>query len=241
VSRIVPFGDGALLVVLDEVIDGAVNREVHGLAAAVSRLRTADPRWGAPVPAYSSLLVPYDPLLMGHEEALASLERVVEREAAARDKETGARANETGETDEPREVEGTESPVTIPVRYGGDDGPDLEAVAQLRGLLPADVVRLHSERTYLVFMLGFAPGFAYLGPLAPELVTQRRATPRPRVPAGSVAIAGNQTAVYPLPTPGGWHLLGRTDAVLWDVERRPPALLRPGQAVRFVAVDPSPR
>jgi inhibitor of KinA len=238
VSGIVPFGDGALLVVLDEVIDPAVNREVHRLAAAVRILRTADPRWGAPVPAYASLLVPYDPVLMGHEEALSRLARVVRGETGAARIRTGARLTGGGEPGEPRAAEETASPVTIPVRYGGDDGPDLEAVAELHGLRPADVVRLHAERTYLVFMLGFAPGFAYLGPLAPELVTPRRATPRPRVPAGSVAIAGSQTAVYPLPTPGGWHLLGRTESVLWDVKRHPPALLRPGQTVRFVAVDP---
>jgi KipI family sensor histidine kinase inhibitor len=84
-------------------------------------------------------------------------------------------------------------------------------------------------------MLGFAPGFAYLGPLPPQLVTPRRSTPRPRVPPGSVAIAGSQTGIYPLATPGGWHLLGRTDAPLWDPQRDPPALLRPGQFVRFVA------
>jgi KipI family sensor histidine kinase inhibitor len=123
---------------------------------------------------------------------------------------------------------------TIAVRYGGDAGPDLDAVAERTGLTPSAVVELHASVTYLVHMLGFAPGFAYLGTLPAALELPRRAEPRTHVPAGSVAIAGRQTAVYPFATPGGWHLIGRTDEPMWDPGADPPARLRPGMRVRFV-------
>ena len=217
---IVPFGDGALLVVLGERIDAVLNRRVHVLAAAVRAARSADPRWGAPVPAYASLLVPYDPLAMEQAEANERL---------------GALAASAGEDEAVAEVEG--ELVEIPVRYGGGDGPDLDEVAARLGLAPEEVIALHAGMTYRVFMLGFAPGFGYLATLPPALVLPRRATPRTRVPVGSVAIAGEQTAVYPVATPGGWHLIGRTDLSVWDPRRDPPALLRPGQRVRFRPVD----
>jgi KipI family sensor histidine kinase inhibitor len=123
--------------------------------------------------------------------------------------------------------------VTIEVRY---DGADLDEIAAACAMATDDVVRLHTAPTYRVAFCGFAPGFAYLTGLAPELHLARRATPRPRVPAGSVAIASRYSAVYPSASPGGWHLLGRTDADVWDVDRDPPALLAPGTAVRFVPV-----
>ena len=215
--RIEPFGDSALLVVLGDEIDPKLNNRVHRLAAAVRALRARDGRWGVPVPAYSTLLAPYDPALLGHVEAIALLRDWLE---ASGDSERGPGGDDG-------------SVVTLPVRYGGADGPDLERVASLAGLSQDEVVELHTGSVYQAFMLGFAPGFAYLGPLAPELATPRRETPRPRVPAGSVAVAGRQTAVYPLSTPGGWHLIGRTESVIWDHRREPPALLAPGQRVRF--------
>ncbi len=218
-ARLIPCGDSALLVSFGEAVDAALNRRVHALAAAVRTLRAAAPdRWGTPVPAYSSLLVPYDPLVLTAAEAEAALAGLL-----------AALPPDLPEED-------AEPPLTIPVHYGGADGPDLAEVAALHGLDPEAVVRLHTGAVYRVFMLGFAPGFAYLGPLPPSLVTPRRATPRTRVPAGSVAIAAEQTGIYPLATPGGWHLLGRTDLRLWDPDREPPALLRPGQRVRFAAV-----
>jgi len=125
--------------------------------------------------------------------------------------------------------------IVIHVRYGGEAGPDLDAVAERCGLTPAQVVEVHASVVYRAYMLGFAPGFAYLGELPGELELERLDTPRQRVPAGSVAIAGRQTAVYPSSTPGGWHLIGRTDAVVWDAGRDQPALIQPGNAVRFVS------
>ncbi|HLB54334.1 MAG TPA: 5-oxoprolinase subunit PxpB, partial [Gemmatimonadales bacterium] len=124
--------------------------------------------------------------------------------------------------------------VLIPVRY---DGPDLEEVSARTSLTREEVIRRHTAPEYLVYLLGFAPGFGYLGDLDPALILPRRSAPRTRVPAGSVAIAGAQTAVYPLETPGGWHLIGRTTLSLFDPRRDPPALLAPGDRVRFEALE----
>jgi KipI family sensor histidine kinase inhibitor len=217
--RIARFGDAALLVEWPEAIDPAINRLVHALAELISADRKEGTAWRTPVPAYASLLAAYDPL--GLEPNAA------ERQLA----ELLARLHELWQ-DAPAEEE---LPLLeIPVRYGGDEGPDLDEVARRTGLGPAGVIELHSSQPYRTYLLGFAPGFAYLGSLPRELQLPRRDTPRRRVPAGSVAIAGAQTAVYPLSTPGGWHLIGRTDLRPWDIEREPPALIRPGQSVRFV-------
>jgi KipI family sensor histidine kinase inhibitor len=124
--------------------------------------------------------------------------------------------------------------VRIPVQYGGAAGPDLDAVAAHTGLAPARIVELHAAASYTVFFLGFLPGFAYLGGMDARLATPRRAQPRLEVPAGSVAIGGSQTGVYPLAAPGGWQIIGATALKLFDLQQDPPALLRPGDRVRFV-------
>jgi KipI family sensor histidine kinase inhibitor len=230
-ARIVPFGEAALLVTLGERIDSELNRRVHRLAELVTAEAERSDRagrrtLGIPVPAHASLLVPFDPEAIDAEQA--------EREVAAIVAELENASTAAGEADaESRSA----PPLDIAVRYGGEDGPDLDWVAEARGLSSAEVVRLHGGTIYTVFMLGFVPGFAYLGSLPPALVTPRRPTPRPRVPAGSVGIAGEQTAIYPTDTPGGWQLIGRTDLRVWDSGRDPPALLVPGTRVRFVALD----
>lgn len=124
--------------------------------------------------------------------------------------------------------------VEIPVIYGGDMGPDLQVVADHAGMTPRQVVELHSSSAYVVYFIGFQPGFPYLGGLDSRLHTPRRAEPRVIVPAGSVGIGGSQTGVYPLATPGGWQLLGQTSISLFDPQLQPPTLLRPGDNVRFV-------
>lgn len=207
-----PFGDAALLV--------TPRTDVHAAAAALDALRASRPEIGRPVPAHDTVFVPFDPLAI-EPVALADL----------------VRATLTGRAGPPITTDASaEPPVEIPVRYGGIDGPDLEAVAELHGLRPADVIELHAGAAYRVLFLGFAPGFAYLGGLPRELATPRRPSPRERVPAGSVGIAGEQTAVYPLAMPGGWQLIGRTEARLFDPTREPPISLRPGSRVRFIAV-----
>lgn len=216
-----PFGDAALHVELGEPATPAglatVGR-VHDLVARVAADRAVGGPWGAPVPGIASVLVPFDVRLVDQREAARRLARLVSAVAA-----------DLAPASEPRVH-------VIPVRYGGEDGPDLGVVAERLGLQPAQVVERHADMCYTVYILGFMPGFAYLGDLPDSLVLPRRETPRQRVPAGSVAIAGRRTAVYPTTTPGGWHRIGRTDVRMWDMDRDPPALLRPGDRVRFEPV-----
>nr|WP_202637124.1 5-oxoprolinase subunit PxpB [Cronobacter dublinensis] len=124
--------------------------------------------------------------------------------------------------------------IEIPVVYGGDGGPDLADVARHAGLSEKQVVEKHSQVDYVVYFIGFQPGFPYLGGLAPELATPRRAEPRLSVPVGSVGIGGSQTGIYPLPTPGGWQIIGHTPLALFNPQKNPPGLLAPGDTVRFV-------
>jgi inhibitor of KinA len=216
--RIQPLGDAAFLVTFGERIDLELNRVATALADAIELLAAEDRRFGRPIAAYASVLVPFDPVAIDAESA---------REIVA-----AAASNVEPPIPPSPKIAGTL--VEIPVRYGGPDGPDLDEVAELRGLTAAEVVELHTSVEYRVFFLGFAPGFGYLGPLPRELVTPRLASPRERVPAGSVGIAGEGTAVYPFAMPGGWRLIGRTDARLWDVARAVPARLAAGYRVRFV-------
>jgi KipI family sensor histidine kinase inhibitor len=210
-----PFGDRALLVTFGDAIDPEVNARVHQLAAWLVACRSEG--LGAPVPAYASLLVPFSPALLDVNRATELVTDAMRRVLASQ-----------------LEPDAPETVVEIPVRYGGEDGPDLAEVAARVGRSQADVVTLHSGTVYRVYMLGFSPGFGYLGTLPEALALPRRAEPRVRVPAGSVAIAERQTAVYPSSSPGGWHLIGRTDLVMWNPSATPPARLSPGQRVRFV-------
>lgn len=164
-------------------------------------------------PGDGSLLVRFDPERVDHDAVAAHVERLL------------GRIHEASEPS-PRQV-------TIPVRYGGEPGPDLEEVARRTGLAAGEVVKRHAAGTYEVRFLGFTPGFAYLGPLDPSLVCPRLDRPRRSVPAGSVAIAADQTAVYPSATPGGWRLIGRTEARMFDPAREPMSLLAIGDLVRF--------
>lgn len=225
---VVAFGDAALLVSFEQRIDAGVNDGVHSLAARISAARLEGAAWHAPVPAYASILAPYDPLRLMYTEARAAMDALLASLPAARP--AGA-APDQASAEAPATLRPT---IDIPVHYGGDDGPDLAEVAERTGLTAAQVVELHASTTYRAYFLGFAPGFAYLATLPAALHVPRRATPRPRVAAGSVAIAGGQTAVYPQATPGGWLLIGRTEAAIWDPLRDPPQMIQAGQQVRFV-------
>jgi len=212
--RILDAGDSAIVVEYGRGIDAAANARVRRLDAA---LRQA-PRGGIleTVPAYCSLLVHYDPLAITRE----ALERSV-REA---DGAAGEGAAESART------------ITIPVAYGGAFGPDLADVAAFAGLTEDAVAAMHAAGRYRVFMLGFMPGFPYLGGLPPRLAAPRLATPRTLVPGGSVGIAGEQTGVYPADGPGGWRIVGRTPIPLFDARQTPAALIDAGDRVRFVAI-----
>ncbi len=204
--------DDAWLLRFGDRIDVALNTRVHAVAA---RLRRRKPSWLRDlVPAYASLGVFFDPA--------ADSERVREQLEALLAADGDDAAEYTPRT------------IDIPVIYGGDHGPDLVDSAAELGLSPTQLIQRHSAAVYTVAMIGFAPGFPYLIGLDPTLSLPRLATPRARVPAGSIAIGGAQTGIYPRESPGGWRLIGRTAQSLFDPQREPPTLLQAGDRVRFV-------
>ncbi len=205
------------LVELAPRIDEQVNRQVINLA---ERLRQRNLRGVRDiVPAYCTVGVHFDPLLT--DSAMLEVTIAGEGDAAERDADVATPA----------------TVVEIPIRYGGEDGPDLESLAAWAGCSQQDVVDRHAAREYRVYMLGFVPGFAYLGTVDSRIAAPRHRTPRERVAVGSVGIAGEQTGVYPLATPGGWQIIGRTDARMFDLSRTPSALLSAGSRVRFVPIS----
>lgn len=206
-------GDAMLLVEFDPVIDPIVNARVIAMAARLRARGASGVRDVAP--GYCTVGVHFDPL----QTDLGALEQAIADAAGAV---------------EALETVGQTPPIEIAVIYGGDAGPDLEAVALQAGCSPAEVVERHAARTYRVYMLGFVPGFAYMGQVDPGIAAPRHRVPRERVPAGSVGIAGQQTGVYPVESPGGWQLIGRTSSVMFDPARARPSLLAPGDLVRFV-------
>jgi inhibitor of KinA len=220
-----PLGDCAVVIALGSTIDEATHRRVRAVCA---RLESHPPVGMIEyVPAFASVTVYYDPARVAplgirnasppHARFAASLEATLDH---LEDEEASAT----------RMVE-------IPVCYGGDLGPDLDDVAQRSGLSSDEVVRLHSGGDYRVYMIGFMAGFAYLGGLPERIATPRRSTPRERVPASSVGIGGSQTGVYPIVSPGGWNIIGRTPLRMFDPDRDPPTLLQMGDHVRFRAIS----
>ncbi len=210
-----PLGDSALLVELGDKIDSAINQRVHALNALLQANSIAG--IVETVPAYCTLLIHYDPLIL-------TLNQVTHW---AQDKLTQV---DDSLHRKPRQLE-------VPTRYGGASGPDLETVAVSKGMSTADVVRIHSEREYIVYMMGFTPGFPYLGTLDERLIMPRMDTPRTLVKAGSVAIAGSQTGIYPLASPGGWHLIGWTALKLFDPLSESQFLFSPGDVVKFTPIE----
>ena len=208
-------GDRAIVVHLGDQIDTPTFQAVRALAR---KLDGGLPGLVEYVPAFTTITVYYDPLLASHSQLRQELE---ERLA-------GLRPNDDAP---PRIVE-------IPVCYGGELGSDLALVAEHAKMSPQEVVELHSGTEYLVHMIGFAPGFPYLGGMSPKIAAPRRTSPRLKIPAGSVGIAGDQTGIYPLETPGGWQLIGRTPLALFRPEQDPPTLLQAGDIVRFRPITP---
>ena len=210
-----PAGDQALVVEIGGDISPETNGRVCSLAAAIEGSETVGVV--EVVPTYRSLLVYYDP----EEITAAGLEDAI------RQLEVGLQEHTTQDS----------NVVQVPTLYGGEHGPDLEFVARHAGLSVDEVVSIHSGTDYPVYMMGFSPGFAYLGGMSAALATPRLATPRPVIPAGSVGIAESQTGVYPVASPGGWRLIGQTPLRMFDPQRGQPTLLSPGDSVRFVPVD----
>jgi KipI family sensor histidine kinase inhibitor len=206
--RVYPLGDTAVLAELGTRLDTALNTRAIALASALRKRR--DVRQA--VAGHASVTVQFDPDQITHEALAAAIRRL---------------ATKRPPMEEPGRLH------RIPVVY---DGPDLEAVAAELRLDARQVIEIHARPIYRAFLVGFVPGWAYLGPLPDELVLPRRPVPRTQVPAGSVAIAGHQTGIYPLNSPGGWHLIGRTSVKLFLPDSDPPSLFRAGDRVKFFAV-----
>ena len=216
VVQIVPAGDSTLLVELEPRIDPLINARAIALAGSIGAASITGVR--DVVPTYRSVAVFFDPL----RTDIQRLRRRIEEEAA-RLEDTVA-------------DEGA-PPIEVPVCYGGECGPDLADVARLAGMAPEEVIAIHAGVTYRVFMLGFLPGFAYMGVVDDRIAAPRHATPRTRVPKGSVGLAGRQTGIYPTLAPGGWQLIGRTPLEPFDLDRSSPFLFKAGDTVRFVPID----
>ena len=213
--RIVPAGDAALIVELPARIDPATSNRVIVLAREV-RARCGELIRDAVV-GYCSLTVYFDPLRLDADWLEGEIRRLNE--------------------DLPEELAAEGAQIDVPVCYGGAFGPDLADVAAAAGLSEAEVIALHTGVPYRVYVVGFVPGFPYMAPVDPRIALPRRATPRTRVPAGSVALAAGQTGIYPTDSPGGWHIIGQTRVKPYDPSRSAPFLFQPGDTVRFRAIS----
>lgn len=208
-----PAGDSAIIIVFGDEIDEEINDMVQGMAKIIEK---KEPPWLIEVvPTYTSVYVYYDPLKASYFQVLQEIKSLL-----------------------PAKIErGERRIVEVPVTYGNEFGPDIEFVAHHNNLSVEEVIKIHSRPLYRVYMLGFLPGFAYLGGLDRRLWTPRLKNPRTKVPAGSVGIAGMQTGWYAIESPGGWRLIGRTPLKTFNVERRIPSIVAPGDYVRFVPID----
>lgn len=221
--HIAPLGDCAMLITVGDTVDRDTQRRVR---AIYERLQQAPvPGQLECVPAFASIVVHYDPARAGARLPDTAPYDVVAAAAQSTIDDVG------------QWPAGAERVVEIPVSYGGEFGPDLEDVARAHGMTPEQVIGEHSCGEYFVYMLGFLPGFPYLGGLSERIATSRRATPRALVPAGSVGIGGSQTGVYSMDSPGGWNIIGRTPLALFSPDRPDPTLLHAGDTVRFRAID----
>ena len=210
--RAVRLGDSSVAIVFEERIDPAINAHCVAIASALRQLGRRGIR--DIVPSYNTVTVHFDPLQLDREDLQTELD--------------GLATTEFPDPAPDRE------PITITVKYGGDDGPDLAAVAEFGRCSEEEVIYRHVRKVYRVYMLGFLPGFAYMGSVDARIAMPRLAEPRMRVAAGSVGIAGVQTAVYPYDTPGGWRIIGRTEMRMFDPARESPFLLKAGDLVKFV-------
>jgi inhibitor of KinA len=214
-SRIRPAGDQALLVEFGDEISPRINRRVHEFArqAALRKI----PGVGEVVPSYASVLVYYDPRLLSFSETASWLKAFLPFKPS--------------ESDSPPQVK------EVPVWYGGEFGPDICFVAEHNQISIDEVIRLHTGERYLVYVVGFSPGFAAMGSVPLKIQAPRLETPRTRVPAGSVGIGGRQTGIYAVESPGGWQLIGRTPLALFELHRNPPSFFQAGDYARFYPID----
>lgn len=213
--KYLPSGDSALVMELGNEIKKEINSEIRRIVAALKEnkiLGILDI-----LPTYRSILINYDPMVHTFGEMVELLKKL--------------------DIEEQEGKEETLRLIEIPTLYGGEYGPDMAFVAEHAGLTEEEVVNIHTGRDYLVYMMGFSPGFTYLGGMDERIATPRLKTPRLKIPAGSVGIAAKQTGMYPSESPGGWQLIGRTPLKLYDEKRTPPVFIQAGDYIRYVAVD----
>ena len=214
-TKILTAGDSSLLIQFGQEISPEINAQI---TAFVHLMREQHLEGVTDViPAFTSLLINYDPRVIDYRKLKRRLEKLLKLEVSK--KASSSRIFE------------------IPVCYGGEYGPDLENIAKHANLTTQEVIAIHSSSDYLIYMLGFLPGFSYLGGLDARIHTPRLANPRIRIPAGSVGIGGSQTGIYPMDSPGGWQLMGMTPVKTYDPERETPILVEAGDYIRFVPVD----
>ena len=213
--RILTAGDSSLLIEFGKIISPDINRKIAVTVQLIKAQQT--PGVVDIIPAFCSLLINYDPRVISYEEIRDRMQTILKIDVKA----DAAR----------------KKIYEIPVCYGGEFGPDLDNIAQHAGLSPEEVIQIHSSRDYLIYMLGFLPGFCYLGGLDERIHTPRLANPRLKISAGSVGIGGSQTGIYPLDSPGGWQLMGMTPVKTYDPQREVPILVEAGNYIRFIPID----
>ncbi len=213
--RFLKAGDRALVVEFGNAIDPKINTKIRGFIESLKResIEGIDEL----VPTYRSVLVYFDPLIIDCEALESKLYQIA--------------ISDSEKSDAPPWM------TLIPVCYGGAHGPDLSYVATHTQLTESEVIRLHHRSDYLIYMMGFLPGFPYMGGMNPQLATPRLEKPRTKIPGGSVGIAGTQTGIYPITSPGGWRVIGRTPLKLYDPQRDPPMLLSAGHYIRFYPIE----
>ncbi|WP_274308200.1 5-oxoprolinase subunit PxpB [Solibacillus daqui] len=224
--QIRPLSDSALVVQVGE----GINEVTHTKVKTILNLLEKNPFNGfiEAVPAYNSVTVYYNPINV----YFSNLEKGVQSPYENAKTKILSLMNQSNIADTTYN-----RLVKIPVAYGGEMGPDLEFVASYNGLTPSEVIKIHSSAQYLVYMLGFAPGFPFMGGMDKQIATPRKESPRLAIAPGSVGIAGSQTGIYPLETPGGWQIIGRTPSRLFLPEQSPPTLLQPGDRIQFVPIS----
>ncbi len=213
--RFSPAGDSAVFVATGDKISNELSNMNRSIIDALRKSEFRGLR--EYISSYTGFMVCYDPMATSYDEVVGLIKSIGKVRQA--------------------EEEYTPGGIILPVAYGGEYGPDLNAVAEINGLTPGEVANIHSEGEYIVHMLGFTPGFPYLGGMDTRISTPRKLKPSLRIEAGSVGIAEDQTGIYPVESPGGWQIIGRTPLILFDPERKPEFLMKPGMRIRFKAVD----